>query len=439
MHDVAAFVTLLTQGNSVRFSTVAAALLALMGSVGQEVAAQQLSRTCQPELVSSGQGRHLDLGGGRYIEYASGGVTIRCIGQPTTVRADSMARYSDTDRLEFHGSVRFRDSTTNLDADWARYYTRDERLEAYENVHLLDTKTGSVLTGRNLTYYREAPGVREVAELYATLRPRVEYREADGPEVEPYVIYGDRVRMRGEGNTWAGGNVTIDRSDFSASGDSAALNMEVGEGLIVGDAEASGRDSTAYTIRGSRIAFRLLDNRLSWIQAQDSGEAISADWRAMGDTIEFNIENDLLQSGAVWGLSRRSEAISTTQMIVADSLAIDAPDQVLTEIRGYRRARATTTQDPMQAEPDWIAGDTLAARFDSTETGKRVLTVLRAAGNAHALYHVFPEVGAEAAPAINYSRGRRITAYFRDEQLERVDIIDEADGVYLEPVVRRPP
>ncbi len=407
--------------------------------VAPQASAQQMSRTCQPELVASDQVRHVDVGGGRFLEYARGGVLIRCLGQSTTIRADSMARYSDSDRLDFHGSVQFRDSTTSLDADWARYYTRDERLEAHDNVHLIDANTGSVLTGRNLTYYREAPGVRDTAELYATLRPRVEYRESDDPDVEPYVIFGDRVRLKGEGNTWAGGSVTIDRSDFSAKGDSAALDMRLGRGIIVGGAEASGQDSTGYTISGSRIAFRLDESRLNWIQAQDSAEAVSADWEASGDTIEFNIVNELLQSGFVWGSRRRSEAVSASQRIVADSLAIDAPDQLLTEIRGYRAARATTMQDSTQEEADWIAGDTLVARFDSTETGKRVLAVLLAEGSAQAYYHVFPEPGVEGPPAINYSRGRRITAYFKGEQLERVDIIDEADGVYLEPVVRRPP
>jgi hypothetical protein len=350
-----------------------------------------------------------------------------------------MARYSDADRLDFHGSVEFRDSTTSLDADRARYYTQDERLEAYDNVHLVDANTGSELTGRNLTYFREAPGVRDTAELYATLRPRVEYRESDDPELEPYVIFGNRVRLKGEGNAWAGGDVTIDRSDFSAKGDSAALDMSVGEGVILGAAEATGRDSSTYTVLGSTIAFRLEGSTLEWIQAQDSAEALSAEWEASGDTIEFNIANGLLQSGFVWGTRQRSEAVSVSQAIVADSLAIDAPDQVLTEIRGYRTARATTMQDSTQEEADWIAGDTLVARFDSTETGKRVLSVLFAEGDAQAYYHVFPEDGLEGPPAINYSRGRRITAYFKDEQLERVDILDEADGVYLEPVVRRPP
>ncbi|MGD8726439.1 MAG: OstA-like protein [Gemmatimonadales bacterium] len=364
---------------------------------------------------------------------------IRCVGQETTIRADSMARYSDSDRLDFHGSVEFRDSTTSLDADWARYYTTDERLEAYDNVRLSDANTGSELTGRNLTYYREAAGVRDTAELYATLRPRVEYREGADPDLEPYVIFGDRVRLKGEGNTWAGGNVTIERSDFSAKGDSAALDMGHGEGMILGGAEASGRDSTAYTIFGSSIAFRLEGSRLNWIQARDSAVALSEEWEAFGDTIEFNIANELLQSGAVWGSQRRSEAVSSSQTIVADSLAIEAPNQVLTEIRGFRMARATTAQDSTQEEPDWIAGDTIVARFDSTEAGKRVLSMLVAAGQAQAFYHVFPEEGVEGPPALNYSRGRQITAYFKDEQLERVDILDEADGVYLEPLVRRPP
>jgi lipopolysaccharide export system protein LptA len=405
-------------------------------------AAAQISRTCNPELLDTGErgaGRHIDLGGGRFHQYASGGVLIRCIGQSTTIRSDSLAWYSDLNRLDFVGSVRFRDSTTALDADQARYFPGDERLEASGNVHLEDQSAGSTLTGTNLTYYRAAPGLRDTSVLVATQRPRVEYRERTRPADPPYVIYGDRVRLRGRGQAWASGQVTVDRADFSASGDSADLDIDQEMGTIVGNAEASGRDSAAYAIRGRTVAFRMTDGELRWVQAQDSAEAESAEWHAVGDTIEFSIARNRLQSGIVWGRERRPEAVSATQSIVADSLAIDAPDQVLTEIRGYGAARATTWQDSAQGDPDWLAGETLVARFDSTEAGKRILRSLVAEGGARALYHVLAEADLAVPPSLNYARGRRITVWFREAVLERVDIVEQADGLYLEPIVRRPP
>ncbi len=418
---------------------VAGVVMLMVVAATPEPGTAQIGGSCRPELVEGGAVRRIRVGTGRFRAFWSGGVLARCIGQPTTIRADSVAWYQDLGRMDFEGVVRFRDSTTRLESDRARYFPNVERLNALGNVRLVDESTGSVLTGTNLTYYRIAPGIRDTSELYATERPMVEYRRREAPQEEPYVINGDRVRLKGDGLAWAGGAVTIDREDFAARGDSAALNMDVGEGLLIGDAEAAGRDSTGYTIRGKRIAFRLLDGELHWVQAQRQAEATSAEWEARGDTIEFNIAHDRLQGGAVWGDSTRARAVSASQTIEGDSLAIDAPDQLLAEVRAFGATRATSATDSLSAGADWIGGDTLVARFDSSETGRRVLVMLQAHGNAQALYHVYAQEGEVGPPAINYARGKRITAWFENEELDRVNIVEQADGVYLEPVGRRRP
>ncbi len=411
--------------------------IALIGA-GASPAAAQFSRTCNPVLQSAGEGRHYDMGGGRVHQFLRGGVIIRCAGQNTIIRSDSLAWYPELDRLEFVGSVRFRDSVTVLDAASARYFPSDERLEAFGSVRLEDTRSGSILTGPQLTYYREAPGLRDTAELFAIRRPTVEYRSRRRRSEAAYVIRGERVRLRGGSLAWAAGDVTIDRDDLAAKGDSAALDLDGGGGVLVGKAEARGRDSTGYTIRGRRIAFGLVDDALTWVQAQGEGEAMSAEWRAVGDTIQFDIDDDRLQGGTVWGSGTRPRAISAEQTIQGDSLALDAPDQVLTEIRAFGRARATTMVDSVAGIQDWLEGDSLVAKFGDHESGERGLWLLRARGNARSLYHVYPESG-DDPPAINYARGRQISAYFVDDELDRVDIVDQADGLYLEPIVQRRP
>ena len=120
-----------------------------------------------------------------------------------------------------------------------------------------------------------------------------------------------------------------------------------------------------------------------------------------------------------------------------DSLAVDLPDQILTEMRGFGNARATARADSTSIEVDWIAGDSVVARFDSTATGARTLSELRANGNARAFYQIFDEEDPDAPPGFNYSRGLKIVALFAEETLQRVDVIGEADGIYLEPI-RRP-
>jgi hypothetical protein len=410
----------------------------VLGLFISEQAAAQLSPTCQPELVrSGGTGRSVSVGRGRYHQFVSGGVRIRCAGQSTTVDADSLAWYQDLNRLDFVGNVRFRDSTAQLDASRARYFPSDERLEAYGDVRLEDEASRSTLTGSNLTYYRAVPGLRDTTELYATRRPLVEFRPADETGDDPYLIRGERVRMKGDGLAWAGGAVTIDRETFSAAADSAALNLNEGHGMLLRRAVAQGTDSSSYTIRGERIAFRLEDGDLRWVQAERDADAVSAEWSAEGDTIAFSLRDDRIQAGTVWGTGTRSTAYSQQQRISADSLAIDAPDQVLTQVRGYGNARATTTVDSLLPE-DWIEGDTVTAHFGPLEDEGRGLIRLEAVGNARTLYHVYSE-GILERPAINYARGRRITALFGNRTLDRVNVVDQADGVYMEPTAEIEP
>jgi len=267
----------------------------------------------------------------------------------------------------------------------------------------------------------------------------VEYRTAGSGEADdPYVIVGDRVLLEGESRAWAGGNVTIDRKDLSARSDSASLDLDSEEGLLVGHAQAASRDSLGYTLNGETIAFRLADDELRWVRAQGRADATSAEWRIVGDTIEFQVADDQIQSGQAWGDSTRSRAMSEVHTFTADSLAVDTPDQLLKEVRGFGGALATSKPDSLSLEADWMAGDTLVARFDETETGGRTLAELSARGNARVFYHVPNDEDPDGPPGLDYSRGDRITALFKDETVERVTVVGKADGVYLEPIRRQP-
>jgi hypothetical protein len=86
-----------------------------------------------------------------------------------------------------------------------------------------------------------------------------------------------------------------------------------------------------------------------------------------------------------------------------------------------------------------MAGDTLVARFDDAPSGRRIIVLLEARGHAQAFYNIYESPLRFGPPSINYSRGGRITAYFREDVLERVDVLEAADGVYLEPAGRRRP
>jgi hypothetical protein len=118
---------------------------------------------------------------------------------------------------------------------------------------------------------------------------------------------------------------------------------------------------------------------------------------------------------------------------------VDTPGQQLSEVRGFGNALASTAADSIDLEPDWMAGDTVVAHFGISDSGGRTLTELIASGNARAFYRIRDAADSAVAAAINYSRGLKIIALFKNDAVDRVDVIGQADGVYLEPKRIPPP
>ncbi len=372
--------------------------------------------------------------------HGSGGVLAHCRGTASRLEADSIAWYPLQRRFDMVGNVRIRDVSFALDARTATYFIGEERLDAFTNVVAVNLRSASVLRGPNITYLRAAQSIRDTSEMRASGRPTIEYRATSDTAAEPYLIVADRVRLRGDDRVWAGGRVTIDRSDFAARGDSLALDQTAGQGHLVGlpTPTVSGKGDRPYTLEGDRIDFGLVDRDLRWVMAQGGGSATGTDWRLTADTIHLAIEDRRLQQAFAWGRDERPSAVSTQQTIVADSLALDVPDEVLTEVRAFGRALSTATRDTVAgADVDWIAGDTLTAQFDQVEdTAARRRTEVRrvvATGTARALTHIYDNRRPDLDPAINYSRGRRIDIALRDRRIDRVTVAGASDGVHLEP------
>jgi hypothetical protein len=414
----------------------------LLGVAACPAARAQAPRACFVIVDrTGGQGRQVDVGGGFYRVFQTGGIWAHCRGQETRWYSDSVAWYQDFDRFDMIGNVRFEDATVELTSERASYYLRDERLEATGNAHLRNRVTGSVLRGPNLTYFRRVEGIRDTTVLTASRRPTIEYRsERDSAGAEPYIIRAERVQLRGNSAASAWGTVTIDRSDFHAAADSATLDTEVGAGTLMSRARITGGDS-AYTLVGRDIRYRLRDRALTWVQAEGDASAVSAAWLVAADTVAFDVLDDRIQAGQAWGDSSRARAVSVSNAITADSLAIDAPGQQLREVRGIGAAMARSLLDSLDADADWIAGDTVVAAFSPSadDGGSSTLDGILAVGRARARYRVFPEAAPEGPPDLSYSRGDRITARFAASRLVRVDIVGATDGVYLEAPRRRSP
>src|SRR2546429_7909989 len=210
---------------------------------------------------------------------------------------------------------------------------------------------------------------------------------------------------------WGAGQVTIDRSDFAARGDSMQLDQAAGFGVLVGKPRVEGKGTRSYTLTGTRIELGLRGREVRQVKALGNGVATGSDWRLTADTIHLHIDRKKLQQAFAWGPrdSTHARAVSTLQTIRADSLALDLPDEVLTEARGFGHAFSTSKKDSTAAAPvDWIAGDSLTARWaqeadpDGAGQPKSKLHRPLPRGSARALPHHYNHRA--SLPSVNHPR-----------------------------------
>jgi hypothetical protein len=409
-------------------------------------------RPCRVAVDSMGHYSESTNAAGDKTTNGGGGVLAHCVGTGTTISADSFAHYGALGRLDLIGRVQIRDTGMALDSRFASYYLKDEHLEAHNNVVAINRRTGSVLRGPNLKYWRAVQGIRDTVAMYATQRPTVEYRQnapGDTSSQEPYIIVADRLRFKGDDRMWAGGKVTIDRSDFAARSDSMMLDQTTGFGVLVGSPRVEGRGRTttgdaakSYTLVGTRIELGLAQRDIRQVKALGHGKATGADWILTADTIDLRIADKLLQQTFAWGDSMRPHAISAQYTIQSDSLAIDSPGEILTESRAFGSAFSTAKRDSLTPpnETDWITGDSLTIRFAQEQDSvtnrprSRLRELVSRGAPARALTH-HPDQGdtTKVGPSINYSRGHQITVAMLKDRIDRVVVAGKADGVHLEP------
>ena len=380
-------------------------------------------RPCQVVIDTVGHsGRQVEVRPGETNLFAGGGVRAHCRGTNSNLSADSLAWFAGVGRLDLLGRVVIRDTAVSIDATTASYFLRQERLEAHKNVVAVSHPTGSILRGPNLTYYRVAKGIRDTAEMYATTRPTITYRST-ADSGEPYIIVADRVRMKGNDRMWAGGKVTIDRSDLAAEADSLMRDEAAGIAVLIGKPQVQGKGARTYRLLGRRIEFALRQREIRLVKALGAGQAIGADWRLTADTIHLMMGNGELEQMLAWGDSSRPVA-------------------------HYRDARSTSKRAPSDsAAENWIAGDTVTAHWiqagvspaQPKSSPKSRMDRMVARGSARAFTHLHNQHDSTAAPSLNYSRGAVIDVAMKDDRIDRVIVTGHADGVQLEPVPPPPP
>jgi hypothetical protein len=375
--------------------------------------------------------------------FAGGNVRLSCRGTKISMESDSVAAYGGN-VVQFIGRVRYRDSALTMDADRGTYIKSRERWEARGKVVTKNLVTGSTLTGPSLDYLRVVKGVRDTMEMFATGRPTIQYFPSDtgGQKAEPYVIVGDRVRLKGDDRIFAGGKVTVDRSDFASRSDSLRLDTGPrGDGALIGGRPVlRGIGADSFSITGTRIDLKLEGRELTYLLAKGNGKAVNKEWELVADTIALDVNRRKLEQTLAWGDSLRPSATSTGYAMKADSLALDTPGQKLREVRGFGRAWLGGTVHEPTKERDWMRGDTVIARFaarDSAGAQRAVLSQIVARKAAQS-YHLEPNERAPTRPSINYARGDVITVTMKDgpatagSGVERVDIRGQVDGIQIE-------
>jgi hypothetical protein len=421
-----------------RLVLVGVATLGTWGT-GPRPVQQQAGTRCRIELLNvDREGNRVEVTPGVVNYFAGGNIRARCQGQQIFMWSESLAVYQGR-VWQFIGRVRYRDSTTEMTASFGTYFRDTDKWEARENVVLRNQKDGTTLRGPMVDYYRSAPSAPSETELYADRRPTVTLpvRDTLGAEEEPYVVVGDRVRTRGQNRIWAGGGVTIDRSDFRGRGDSLYLDTGTGhDGALIGNASARRAGADSFDLTGGRIDLALADRELTAVTARDSAQLATGSLHLVGDGIWLDLEHRKVEQTLAWGDSVRPVARSEDYLVRGDSLAFDTPRQQLREIRAFGGAWLGAKPDSA-GERDWVEGDTVTATFVPRDSGgitRPALQRLASRGEARAFYRM--RLAGQTGTSISYTIAREIRIVMRVADTVTVDSVialGVVDGVHLQP------
>lgn len=383
------------------------------------------------------------------ITYVSNGVDARCVGQGNRLLADSAEHYEGQGMLILFRNVRYTEPGARMTADRMTYFTVDERLLAEGNVRGT-TESGTRFAGPRVEYLRAKPGLRSVTRWYATGRPTVrmspDRQDAGAAAPRDTAAAGDSVDITANTITsendslvWASGQVVIERPDLRATADSATLDEGAEFARLMRQPRIVGRGERPFTLDGVEIDLWSRARRLERVLSSGDARVVSDSLTLTADTIDMRLAEQRMERVYTWG--GRSRAETPSQRIDADSLDIRMPGQRLREVHAIGTARATSQADTSQIvteEPDWIEGDTIAAQFDTVATADSTdqprMRLVVATGQARSFYQMAPRKGEKTLPNISISRGRVITVAFEAGEVTTVEVIDQASGIFLEPV-----
>jgi len=383
------------------------------------------------------------LPSGEYNNFVGGGITGHCPLQQITLIADSAEWFGDLHMWHLVGHVHYTEPRITMDSEVATYYLIDEHLLSEGNVHTL-LPSGTTLVGPRVEYYRAAPKIRPVAHMIAPGRPTINVIEKDstGKQSEPTVVVANTVVMDGDSLVYASKDVVITRTDVIATGDTATMNSQTQFARLMKSPKIVSRGKKQFTLYGEVIDLFGANHALERVLSKGKAKSISDSATMTADTIDFRMDAGLMQRAYAWGKSR-AHAVNPIYDVLSDSIDLRMPGQRTREIRAVRKAYAQSLPDTAKLhtkEKDWMRGDTITAHFDSVQapgdtSSQPQMRQLIAQGSAQSFYQLAAKDSGVVGPAINYVKGRDISIAFANRAVQVVDIVDKAEGVYLEPQV----
>lgn len=401
------------------------------------------ARSCNMELYNydSTTTLALKMPSGQYNSFYGRGIRGRCTNTDQRLAGDSLEAIGDAKSYTIIGHARYGETRVTLDADRINYFQLEERVVAEGNVVAVTDK-GTTMRGPRAEYYRAMPGIRAEARLVATGRPvtRLSPADAGGGPTDTVEVIADQITDIADSLIYAGGSVVITRPDLVSTSDSAAMDGGREWARLLGRPRIEGRGESKFTLVGRQIDIWSRDRRLERVLSADSATATSEDVTLASDTIDLRLTDQKLSRAYAWGKGR-AKAHATDRDILADSIDVEMPGQVLKELRAVRGALAKSRTDSTRfrsTEDDWLSGDTIVASFDSARavgdsTAKPVIRTILASGSAASFYQVASSQGPKAGPNLNYVKGKAITVTFgADRAVSTVEVREKAAGVYLE-------
>jgi lipopolysaccharide export system protein LptA len=378
---------------------------------------------------------------GHYNFFQGGGVTYHCQGQNNTLLADSAEYYGDQSVLYMIGSVHYTEPRAKVDADRMTYFQLEDRLRAEGNV-FVKTQTGTTIKGPIMDYYRATP-TRPLARTIASQRPHMSIvqKSTTNANPEPAEVDGNTIVADGDNLVYASGNVQIARTDLIAKGDSAFLDGSKEFARLMKTPSVQSRKGRPFTLTGGIIDLFSKNKQLERVVATPTGHVLSQDLELLADSVDLRVKENQLQQVMAWGSKSRAKALSPDREVTADSIDAHMPGQRLREVRAIGKAYANSDPDTahvISKERDWMRGDQVIAEFDTAATGdttsKPQAKQIVATGHASSFYQMAgSNAKTKGPPNVNYVRGRVITVLFADKAVSKVNVTDQASGVFLEP------